>query len=252
MTQEELMRLMGLASSAVGAFGGVGGGGGLTMGVDAAPAPVDVAPVAPPIVNAGLPATPGAAPGFAPLVPVPGAPTVAPGPMSLGPSPVPPPPGGVAPPLPMAPGGPAGPVPDPVNPGAAGINPGPGWLQRNVSDPLGQIWNGTPKLDAMGNPVLGPDGKPILDTSSKLTDRQKALTGAAGAIGGALTKAGAIPAAAPGAGGGGAQIHRPAPLDASRLAASRLQQLQALQQRATLAAPWLDRYRRQQQGGLMG
>jgi hypothetical protein len=202
------------------------------------------------IPNIGLPATSvtAAAPGFAPVNPYPGAPTVTPGPMSLGPSPVPPPGG----PLPMSPGGPAGPVPDPVNPGAAGINPGPGWLQRNVGDPLGQIWNGTPKLDALGNPVLGPDGKPILDTSSKLTDRQKALTGAAGAIGGALTKAGAIPPAAALGGGGGAQIHRPAPLDASRLAASRLQQLQALQQRATLAAPWLDRYRRQQQGGLMG
>jgi hypothetical protein len=148
----------------------------------------------------------------------------------------------------MTPGGPAGPVPDPVNPGAAGINPGPGWLQRNIGDPISQMWQGKVKLDPFGNPQLGPDGKPIPDTSGDLTARQKALLGGAGMAGAGLTKAAASPAAPPVAAGGGA--YRPTPLDATRIAQARLQQLAQLRQQATLAAPWLQRYR--QQPGLMG
>jgi len=140
-----------------------------------------------------------------------------------------------------------------VVPGSATPDPNkppPNWFDRNIGDPISRIWNGTPKLDAAGKPVIGPDGKPVMEEAAQLTARQKALVGGASSIGAGLAARAATPAAAPQiSGGGAAAAYKPAAFDASRIAASRVAELQAIQQRARLAAPWLKRY---QTAGLMG
>jgi hypothetical protein len=261
--QDDWLQYMRLFGQAAGAMNGAGafGGGGLTMdpaiGAPVMPPPqIDpsglalpgAGPMASPIPampNAGLPSTPGAVP---------------PVPMSIGPSPDPANPysrpgfTGLAPATgpvggaPLAPAVPTNTIPDPSKP--AGYAGPPNWFDRNIGQPLSELWNGKPKLDASGKPIIGPDGKPVMEETAKLTDRQKALVGGASSIGSALAK-GATPAAAPtiAAGGGGAGAYKPAAFDAARLAASRVAELQALKQKAALNAPWLRRY---QQPGLMG
>lgn len=255
--QEDWLQYMRMFGQAAGALNGAGAfGGGLTMtpGMDAASMPPPgmtptglalpgagaMASPIPTMPNAGLPRTPGTA---SPA-----------GPISLGP---PPEPTGYAPqPSPGGPGtvpafGPIGGAPlAPVVP-IADPNPPyrgpPNWFDRNIGQPLSELWNGTPKS---GKPVIGPDGKPVMEEAAKLSERQKALVGGASSIGSALAK-GAAPAAAPPtiAAGGGAGAYKPATFDAARLSAGRAAELQALKQKAQLAAPWLRRY---QQAGLMG
>lgn len=121
------------------------------------------------------------------------------------------------------------------------IMPGPNtegfkrnWWQRNVSDPLDKAW----------------DKAFTEDPKSGQTPAMKMLQGAGSLAG----KLGAAPAATPlpapsGAGAGG---YKPTgQINAAQMALAREQARQLLQQRATLAAPWLRRLQ-QQQGGLMG
>jgi len=252
---EDWLQWLRLAGTAAGAANGVMGGGGLTMpGAGATPTPsvtpdlmpppggtgltgpTLVPPPGPPPVmpNAGLPATtdPNAKVSFPPTGP--SVPMMPPGtgPLSTGPSPVPPTPG--------APPGGYPPLPPPVQlPGATppgGTPPATDptqktWWDRNIGDPLNDLWKG--------------DGK-----DSKLTDRQKSLLNAGSSIGAALTKS-ATPTAPPAIGGGGGQLRQPVAFDASRLAAARVAEMQAIKAKATLTAPWLQRYR-QGGGGLLG